>query len=68
MCSISLTNDKIQLRAYPHGWSFWSRDEWKALKSKQTDHYAKNIVKSRGSIGGAVGRMKLRNEERYDAH
>ena len=35
---------------YPHGWSFWSRDEWKALKDRRTDHYAKLKVKAQGTI------------------
>ena len=26
---------------YPHGWSFWSREEWKQLKNKRTDHHCK---------------------------
>ena len=40
----------IQKMDYPHGWSFWSRDEWKALKDRRTDHYAKLKVKAQGSL------------------
>ena len=40
---------------YPHGWSFWSKDEWKALKSKRTSHYAINRVKARGVLSGTGG-------------
>ena len=28
-------------RNYPYGWSFWSPEEWNALKNKRTDHYYK---------------------------
>ena len=42
---------------YPHGWSFWSRDEWKALKNRRTDHYAKIKVKARGSLSGTAGQF-----------
>lgn len=26
---------------YPYGWSFWTPEEWRALKNKRTDHYYK---------------------------
>ena len=45
---------------YPHGWSFWSKDEWKALKSKRTSHYAINRVKARGVLSGTGGENKVR--------
>ena len=26
---------------YPYGWSFWTPEEWRALKNKRTDQYYK---------------------------
>merc|ERR1711970_1090988 len=45
---------KYEKMDYPHGWSFWSRDEWKALKDRRTDNYAKLKVKARGSLTGTT--------------
>ena len=40
--------------AYPHGWSFWTQDECKALKNRRTDHFTKIKVKSQGSLNGTT--------------
>merc|ERR1712168_17430 len=44
---------------YPHGWSFWSRDEWKALKDRRTDHYAKLKVKAQGTLTTEAKQVKF---------
>merc|ERR1712147_164902 len=43
---------------YPHGWSFWSRDEWKALKNRRTCHYLINRVNARGVLTSGVKHVK----------
>lgn len=41
--------------SYPHGMSFWTKDEWKVLKNKRTDHYAKIRTQTMGQMLTQVG-------------